>query len=44
MKSKGFQAVDYTKSADGDRWLPLTEQAKRIKVTKVTKTLFHSQK
>ena len=30
MKSKGFQVVDYTKSADGDRWLPLTEQAKRI--------------
>ena len=30
MKSKGFQVVDYTKSEDGDRWLPLTEQAKRI--------------
>ena len=30
MKSKGFQVVDYTKSEEGDRWLPLTEQAKRI--------------
>lgn len=30
MKSKGFQVVDYTKSADGDRWLPLTDRAKRI--------------
>ncbi|MDE5716749.1 MAG: site-specific integrase [Lachnospiraceae bacterium] len=30
MKSRGFQVVDYTKSADGDRWLPLTDRAKRI--------------
>lgn len=30
MKSLGFHVVDYTKSEDGDRWLPLTEQAKRI--------------
>lgn len=30
MKSKGFQVVDYTKSADGDRWLPLTDRAKKL--------------
>lgn len=24
IKSKGFHVVDYTKSEDGDRWLPLT--------------------
>lgn len=30
MKSMGFHVVDYTKSEDGDRWLPLTEWAKRI--------------
>lgn len=30
MKSKGFRVVDYTKSEDGDRWLPLTDKAKRI--------------
>lgn len=30
MKSMGFHVVDYTKSEDGDRWLPLTDKAKRI--------------
>ncbi len=30
MKSKGFHVVDYTKSEDGDRWLPLTARAKEI--------------
>ena len=30
IKSAGFQIVDYTKSADGDRWLPLTSRAKEI--------------
>lgn len=30
MKSKGFHVVDYTKSEDGDRWLPLTNRAKKI--------------
>lgn len=30
MISMGFHVVDYTKSEDGDRWLPLTERAKRI--------------
>lgn len=30
MKSKGFHVVDYTKSEDGDRWLPLTKRAKEI--------------
>lgn len=30
MKSKGFHVVDYTKSEDGDRWLPLTEKAKKL--------------
>lgn len=30
IKSEGFHVVDYTKSEDGDRWLPLTEQAKKI--------------
>ena len=30
IKSKGFHVVDYTKSEDGDRWLPLTDKAKRI--------------
>lgn len=30
MKSKGFHVVDYTKSEDGDRWLPLTEKAQRL--------------
>ena len=30
IKSTGFQVVDYTKSEDGDRWLPLTAKAKRI--------------
>jgi integrase len=30
IKSKGFHVVDYTKSEDGDRWLPLTEKAKKI--------------
>ena len=27
IHSKGFKVVDYTKSEDGDRWLPLTEKA-----------------
>ncbi len=30
IKSKGFYVVDYTKSEDGDRWLPLTTRAKEI--------------
>lgn len=30
IKSIGFHVVDYTKSEDGDRWLPLTKQAQRI--------------
>lgn len=30
IKSIGFHIVDYTKSEDGDRWIPLTEQAKKI--------------
>lgn len=30
IKSMGFHVVDYTKSEDGDRWLPLTDKAKRI--------------
>ena len=30
IKSKGFHLVDYTKSEDGDRWLPLTKRAKEI--------------
>ena len=30
IKSIGFHVVDYTKSEDGDRWLPLTDKAKNI--------------
>lgn len=30
IKSIGFHVVDYTKSEDGDRWLPLTRRAKEI--------------
>lgn len=30
IKSMGFHVVGYTKSEDGDRWLPLTEKAKDI--------------
>lgn len=30
IKSIGFHVVDYTKSEDGDRWLPLTQEAKNI--------------
>lgn len=30
IQSKGWQVVEYTKSEDGDRWLPLTTKAKRI--------------
>ena len=30
IKSKGFKVVDYTKSEEGDRWLPLTNEAKKI--------------
>lgn len=30
IRSNGFQIVEYTKSEDGDRGLPLTEEAKRI--------------
>ena len=30
IKSKGFHVVDYTKSEDGDRWLPLTEKAQKL--------------
>ena len=35
IKSIGFEVVDYTKSHDGDRWLPLSQKAldiiKRVK-------------
>lgn len=27
VKSNGFEVVDYTKSSDGDRWIPLTKNA-----------------
>lgn len=30
IKSVGFHIVDYTKSEDGDRWLPLTSKAKNL--------------
>lgn len=30
IKSIGFKVVEYTKSEDGDRWLPLTERARKI--------------
>ena len=30
IKSVGFHIADYTKSEDGDRWLPLTNRAKDI--------------
>jgi len=30
IKSLGYFLVEYTKSTDGDRWLPLTEKAKEI--------------
>lgn len=30
IKSMGFHVVNYTKSEDGDRWLPLTDKAKNI--------------
>ncbi len=30
VKSKGFRLVEYTKSEEGDRWLPLTQRAKEI--------------
>lgn len=30
IKSNGFVLVEYTKSDDGDRWLPLTKRAKEI--------------
>lgn len=30
IKSAGFRIVDYTKSEEGDRWLPLTDRAKEI--------------
>lgn len=30
IKSLGYFLVDYTKSTDGDRWLPLTQRAKEI--------------
>lgn len=30
IKSLGFQIVEYTKSEDGDRWLPLTKRAKEL--------------
>ena len=39
IKSLGFRVVDYTKSEDGDRWLPLTAEAKRIieRIEKINK-------
>ena len=30
VKSEGYRLVEYTKSEDGDRWLPLTDRAKEI--------------
>jgi len=30
IRSLGFHVVDYTKSEDGDRWLPLADRAKKI--------------
>lgn len=30
IKSAGFRIVDYTKSEEGNRWLPLTDRAKEI--------------
>lgn len=30
IQSKGFRVVEYTKSEDGDRWLPLTDRAEKI--------------
>lgn len=30
IRSKGFKVVSYTKSEDGDRWIPLTEKAIEI--------------
>lgn len=46
IKSLGFHVVDYTKSEDGDRWLPLTEQAKRIirRIVAINKEYGHQYK
>lgn len=46
MKSKGFQIVDYTKSEDGDRWLPLTEKAQKLikRVEMINKEYGHQYK
>ncbi len=46
MKSKGFHVVDYTKSEDGDRWLPLTNEAKRIikRIDAINETYGHRYK
>lgn len=46
MKSKGFHIVDYTKSEDGDRWLPLTDKAKRImkRIDAINETYGHRYK
>ena len=39
IKKTGFEVVDYTKSSDGDRWIPLSDKAidiiRRIKKTNV---------
>ncbi|MBC5688071.1 site-specific integrase [Mediterraneibacter sp. NSJ-55] len=39
VQSKGFVVVEYTKSEDGDRWIPLTQRAKEIieRVKKINK-------
>ena len=44
IKSKGFKVVDYTKSEEGDRWLPLTNEAKKIikRVEKINKEYGYS--
>jgi len=46
IKSKGFHVVDYTKSEDGDRWLPLTAEAKRIisRIEKINEEFGYSYK
>lgn len=46
IKSIGFHIVDYTKSEDGDRWLPLTTEAKNIieRIDRINKKYGHSYK
>lgn len=46
IKSKGFQVVEYTKSEDGDRWLPLTRRAQEIirRVMEINRTYGYAYK